>query len=89
MENILEEYRTRLAPIVYDCLQQMYETMVDRLDDGTYGVWKELIGLLATKDISVTTAFRMCMPKLKEDYRNMVMAMFLQYERNPMVRNRS
>jgi predicted transcriptional regulator len=89
MDNILEQYRGHLAPIIYECLEQMYERMKETDDKAMYGTWKELIRLLIQKDVSVTAAFRICMMKIKEEYRNMILMMFIKYERNPMNRNLS
>ena len=89
MENILEQYRCHLAPILYECLEQLYEKITEKNDMGTYTKWKELTTNLSRKDTTVSTACMIFMTQLKEEYKIIIMNMLVKYERNPLNRNRS
>ena len=89
MENILDQYRDHLSPIVYDCLEQLYVKIKENNDLLTYYTWKELLRLLILKDMAITSAFRIHMHQLKEEYKIIITNMFIKYEINPLHRNRS
>lgn len=93
MEYNLYQHRTFLTPIVYECLQQLFQQIQQHQDHTTFEKWKELIGLLQQKDISVTYAFNVFMNEIHtkpfyEEYWISIFTMFIKYENNTIVGNK-
>ena len=85
----LEEYRQHIAPLIYECLEQLQTKINDNNDVISHHTWKELVTLVMYKDLSITNAFTMFLNTNKampnhEEYRTIIMTMFRKYERNQM-----
>lgn len=93
MEYNLEQHRTFLTPIVYECLQKLLQQIQEHQDQTTFETWLELIEMLQNKDISVTYAFNAFMNKIHmkpfyEEYWINIFTMFIKYENNTIVGNK-
>jgi hypothetical protein len=94
MNYSIEQHREYLAPAIYDCSVQLYEKIKANNDMITYHTWKELVSLLVYNNTTIPFAFNMFLNKNKvmpnhEEYKTIIMATLMQYQRNGYVQNRS
>jgi hypothetical protein len=92
MDYVLEKYREHIVPIVYECLEQLYTKLRENNDIITFHRWKDLVEHAMYKDMSIANSFEIFMKNVNrmpnyEDYRTIIMNMFVRYEKNPIGRN--
>jgi Na+/phosphate symporter len=94
MDYQLEQHRDYFAPIIYECVTQLYEKIKANNDMITYYRWKELVSLFAYNNSTITFACNMFLNSNKEmphheEYKSIIMIMLTKYEQNGFNRNRS
>ena len=92
MDYLLEQHRAHIAPIVYDCLEQLLQQIQKNNDTDVFHNWIQLVKTLQYLSGSMTNAFEtfiksICMMPTYYDYLISIMNMFIKYERNQISRN--
>ena len=92
MDYLLEQHRAHIAPIVYDCLEQLLQQIQKNNDTDVFHNWIQLVKTLQHSSKSITIAFEtfiksICMMPTYYDYLISIMNMFIKYERNQISRN--